>query len=135
MPELNPEIYGQKIGYLKVLRKINKMYHGGFSWECECVCGKIVRIRNHQIKQRVSCGCLRYHPRVRNKYIENENNINKMRIEEGLTQKELSIAIGISQGYLVNIIAIVFHFLKYSIVCEYSVNIKKKKVNQQKKST
>lgn len=105
---MNVDTFSQRIGNLKVLRKIKKGKRKGFSWECKCICGKVVKIGNYDIinKLRTSCGCVgRQRPRIRNQHIENENNINEIRVEEGLTQKALSIAVGISLGHLINITA------------------------------
>lgn len=49
---------GDEFHFLRVLKEAGKIYRS-IAWECECKCGKVVRIRASYLKSGVtkSCGC------------------------------------------------------------------------------
>ena len=54
------DLTGQKFGKLTVIKLAEeKIQNDRALWVCQCECGNIIKIDSHQLKKRVSCGCVK----------------------------------------------------------------------------
>jgi len=55
------QLQGKKFNAITVIGLEPRHLNGYRVWECQCICGKIMHIRSHDLRKIKSCGCLNKH--------------------------------------------------------------------------